>query len=199
VVTVSQLYRCNRCQQEVDTFSQRCPRCGRFNTLGPYDMVEEALPTAAEPCLSTPLDAQPMVQPTWTCSRCQRANHDARRDCVECASPRNEAGSRAISGDAGSHSLAPGDILLVGRDPLSPAAVPLARFGNVSRHHLSLTVSTDGEVTLTDLYSRNGTWLVEGTGLRRLPRGVPVVVAPEAIVQLGNKPGAENARFRFVK
>ena len=193
-------------------------KCGHFNTVEhPWVFVPEPTPepdtAEAEPVThedsstgssaKADADAEPVSPPagavsTWVCPRDQRENSVLEPCCVECggAAP---TGSFRLGGDAGEHALPRGGELLLGRSVAqSPAAASLAAFPNVGRTHALLNRSIDGVVTLTDLGSTNGTYIVEGGDLRRIPVGRPTAIQPDSIIQFGNDPNRPNARITFL-
>jgi hypothetical protein len=57
---------------------------------------------------------------------------------------------------------------------------------DISRTHAEVRMTEDG-VEVTDLHSTNGVYLeTEGRGVERLAPGEPTVVAPEAVVDIGD-------------
>lgn len=190
---------CLRCRAQREVPQTPCAACGSFAAWERV-AVEEPTPAAQAPTGPTapvaPAPPSAAVDGSWTCQRCDRANDRSRHDCIECGSARPSAcGSHRVSGDAGGHVLGPGGQLLLGRRTgFSPAASHLVRFPNVGRQHALVSITVDGQATVTDLASANGTWLAAATGLERLPAGVPVPVGPGSTIQLGNSPAGPNAR-----
>jgi FHA domain len=149
---------CPACTAQAGSGDLICPECGANLARRP------AAATARPAAMTAHPDGREPGRPTGegaTCPHCGASVPDpGNLVCLDCLRPltTGATGIRLVFA-SWEVEIPAGSSQLIGRDLSSPAAATLAPHDNVSRRHVTVTVTRDGQASLTDEDSTNGTFV----------------------------------------
>ncbi len=132
-----------------------CPSCG--SAVNPGDIICPTCLANLTRAVTTVTGARRAPEPTASAAPAAPA--------APASATRRELAAHSLrlrfgTPDSGAVTVARGDSLVLGRDPVaSPASSLLTPFDNVSRRHALVGVNADGTAWIEDLGSTNGTYV----------------------------------------